>query len=81
MYFHCITNLPAFFQRIRSCVGEVSFVDERGIERDLKKLAASVVNCDLIFCGSQLEKLEVRASCLEDRKQLIRYMSEMSFTE
>ena len=80
MYFPCITNVPAFFQRIRSCTGGVTFIDESGMERDLKQLAASAADCDLIFRSTRLENLEVRADCLEDRNRLIRYMSEMNRT-
>lgn len=78
MNFTCITNIPAFFQRIRSCTGEVTFIDESGTERDLKKLADSALDCDSLFRSSRLENLEVRANSLEDRNRLIRYMTEMN---
>ena len=77
MNFVCIENVPAFFQRVRSCVGEVTFIDEKGTARDLKQFADHFCDYESLLQKTRIENIEVHASCKEDRNRLIRYMMEM----
>ena len=78
MIFNCISNVPGFFKCINNCTGDVAFIDENGHARDLKQIAAHAETLKGLFKIDQLQRLEVRASALEDRQRLLRFMQEMS---
>lgn len=77
MIFYSITNIPAFFRCVNNCRGDVAFIDERGEMQDLKPIARQGAALGGLIQTGQLGRIEVRASALEDRQRLMRFMQEM----
>ena len=74
MNFTCITDIPAFFRCISACTGDVSYIDQNGVARDIKQLARQAETLGALFAHSELRDLEIHAVTLEDRRRLLRYM-------
>lgn len=69
-----ITNIPAFFKVIDSCIGKVELVSDEGDRINLKSKLTQYFSLAQLFSDGNIEELELIAYEPEDVKKLVDFM-------
>ena len=78
MTFYSIPNTRRFLERVRTCSGEVRYLDSDGRVLDLKAAAVALTDTGLERFVGPIDKIEVFTQRAEDAVRLIRFMAEMA---
>ncbi len=78
MTIYNIPNARRFLEKVRSCSGEVHYLDNNGRLRDLKAVAMAFTDTGLERFMGPIDKIEVFARRQEDTISLISFIAGMS---
>lgn len=76
MLFVNIQKPDALFRKIGECEGNVAYLDGQGARRDLKGVAAQMLDLGAPLRLQAIPALEVLAECPRDRQKLMSFMME-----
>lgn len=76
MLFVNVQKPDALFRKIGECEGSVSWLDGQGARRDLKRVAAQMLDLGAPLRLQAIPSLEVLAECPRDRQKLMSFMME-----
>ena len=71
-----IQKPDALFRKIGECEGSVSYLDGQGAHRDLKRVAAQMLDLGAPLRLQAIPSLEVLADSPRDRQKLMSFMME-----
>ena len=76
MLFVNVQKPDALFRKIGECEGNVAWLDGQGARRDLKGVAAQMLDLGAPLRLQAIPALEVFADDLRDRQKLLNFMME-----
>ena len=76
MLFVNVQKPDALFRKIGECEGNVAYLDGQGARRDLKRVAAQMLDLGAPLRLQAIPSLEVLAECPRDRQKLLNFMME-----